>query len=164
MTSGVRMKRKPKDEGIRIVRSCISVYEVEVDLGKFSSTKTHRLNGFAARLLRIFPGLKTHECYAGEAGGFALELRKGTDLAHVMEHLTLELLKTAARPSRKFSGWTRRRGRRHIIHFQTPDSSMGHCAVNCAKRIVEDILEGRRVDTKAIVKLIRDSKEVTRCK
>ncbi len=158
------MKRKPKDNGIRIVKSCISVYEVEIDLGKFSSAKTNRLNGFPGKLLRMFPALKKHECYAGEAGGFALELKHGTDLAHVMEHLPLELLKTAARPRREFSGWTRRRGRRHIIHFQTPDSSMGHCAVACARTIVEDIIDGKRVDKKAIIQSIRDSKEVARCK
>jgi cyanophycin synthetase len=122
------------------------------------------LNGFPVKLLRMFPGLRKHECYAGEAGGFALELRQGTDLAHVIEHLTLELLKTAARPGRKFSGWTRRRGRRHIIHFQTPDASMGHCAVACARTIVESIIGGRRVDRRAMIQSIRDSKEVARCK
>jgi cyanophycin synthetase len=158
------MKRKPNDDGIRIVKSCISVYEVEVDLGRFSSARTNRLNGFPGKLLRMFPALRKHECYAGEAGGFALELKKGTDLAHVMEHLTLELLKTAAGSGRKFSGWTRRRGSRHIIHFQTPDSSMGHCAIMCAKTIIESIIEGRRVDKKSIIRSIRDSKEVARCR
>jgi cyanophycin synthetase len=158
------MKRKSNNDGIRIVKSGISVYEVEIDLGRLFSAKTNQLNGFPAKLLRMFPALKKHECYAGEAGGFALELKQGTDLAHVMEHLTLELLKAAARPRREFSGWTRRRGSRYIIHFQTPDSSMGHCAVAGAKTIVEGIIGGRRVDTKAIIQSIRDSKEVVRCK
>ncbi len=164
LTTGAGMKRKPKNNGIRIVKSCISVFEVEIDLGRFTSVKTNELNGFPAKLLRMFPALRKHECYAGEAGGFALELRKGTDLAHVMEHLTLELLKCAARPRREFSGWTRRRGRRHIIHFQTPDGSMGHCAVVNARMIVEGIIDGKRMDTKAIIQSIRDSKEVVRCK
>jgi len=162
--TGVGMKRKSKDDGIRIVRSAVSVFEVEIDLGRFQSAKTNRLNGFPAKLLRMFPALKKHECYAGEAGGFALELKQGTDLAHVMEHLTLELLKTAARPRREFSGWTRRRGRRHIIHFQTPDGSMGHCAVVNARKIVEGIIDGKRMNKKAIIQSIRDSKEVARCK
>lgn len=163
MRTGARMRHKPDKDGIRIVKSCISVFEVEIDLGRFTSVKTNQLNDFPAKLLRMFPALKKHECYAGEAGGFALELRKGTDLAHVMEHLTLELLKTAARPGREFSGWTRRRGRRHIIHFQTPDGSMGRCAVVNARMIVEGIIAGRRMSRDAIIQSIRDSKEVVRC-
>ncbi len=158
------MKRDRENDGIRIVRSSISVFEVEIDLGRFSTVSTNQLNGFPARLLRAFPAMKKHECYAGEAGGFALELRKGTDLAHVIEHLTIELLKSAARPKREFSGWTRRRGRRHIIHFQTPDSSMGRCAVANAKKVIEELIEGRRIDPKAIIQSVRDSKEVVRCR
>jgi cyanophycin synthetase len=157
------MKPETEHDGIRIVRSSISVFEVEVDLGRFATIRTNQLNGFPGKLLRMFPALKTHECYAGEAGGFAEELRKGTDLAHVIEHLTLELLKSAARPTRRFSGWTRRRGRRHIIHFQTPDSSMGRCAVAGARRIIEGIIAGQKIDKKSIIQSIRDSKEVIRC-
>lgn len=149
---------------IRIVRSSISVFEVEVDLGRFASVKTNQLNGFPGKLLRTFPTLRKHECYAGEAGGFAQELRKGTDLAHVMEHLTLELLKSAARPKREFSGWTRRRGKRHIIHFQAPDSSMGRCAVEGARQVIQAIIAGERIDKDVIIQSIRDSKEVVKCK
>ena len=157
------MKRKSDSENIRIVRSGISVFEVELDLGRFTSVKTNELNGFPEKLLRMFPALRKHECYAGEAGGFALELRHGTDLAHVIEHLTLELLKSAARPRREFSGWTRRRGKHHILHFQAPDSSQAYCAVVSARTIIEGIIAGKRINKRVIVQAIRDAKEVARC-
>jgi hypothetical protein len=162
----INMANKNKrrcNHGITIVRSGISVYEVEVDLGRYASLKTNEIHGFPGKLMRTFPSLRKHECYAGEAGGFESELRKGTDLAHVMEHLIIEMLKTAARPNSRFSGWTRRRGKHHIIHFQAPDSSMGRCAAISAKKVVEGIIAGEKIDKRAIIKSIRDAKEVIPC-
>lgn len=158
------MRRKRNGNGMTIVSSGISVYEVEVNLGKFTSVRTNQLNGFPGRLLRLFPALHKHECYAGEAGGFQAELIKGTDLAHVMEHLILEMLKLASRPRRKFSGWTRKKCKNYVIHFQAPDSSMGRCAAHLAIRVIENIIAGKRLNKRAIIREIRDSKEVVRCK
>jgi cyanophycin synthetase len=153
-------RKKRSNNGIKILRSGISVYEVEVDLGKYSSLMTNAINGFPRKLVRMFPGLRRHECYAGECGGFEMELKKGTDLAHVMEHLILEMLRTAVRPPKKFSGWTRKRGKSHVIHFQAPDSSMGRCAAVSAKTVIESIIEGKKVSKRSIIKSIRDAKEV----
>jgi cyanophycin synthetase len=148
---------------INILRSGVSVYEVEVDLGGYSSLKTHEMDGFATRLLRTLPTLRSHECYAGESGGFVRELRKGTDLAHVMEHVILELLKMATGCRRRFTGWTRKKARTHVIHFQVPDSSMGRCAAVAAIRLIEDIIEGKRISKQSIIRDIRNSREVESC-
>ena len=156
-----RNKRRCNN-GITIVRSGISVYEIEVDLGKYASLKSNEIHGFSGKLMRTFPTLRKHECYAGEAGGFESELKKGTDLAHVMEHLILEMLKTAARSHSRFSGWTRRKGKHHIIHFQAPDGSTGRCAAISAKKVIESIIAGEKIDKRAIIKAIRDAKEVIR--
>ena len=149
--------------GIDITRSGISVYEVEVDLGRYSSCRTHEMDGFVAKLLKVLPSLRCHECYAGESGGFVRELRKGTDLAHVMEHVTLELLKVATGNRRRFTGWTRKKARTHVIHFQVPDGSMGRCAAESAARLIEDIIDGKRISKQAILKDIRNSREVDPC-
>jgi cyanophycin synthetase len=150
-------------KNLRIVRSGISVYEVEVDLGRYAGINTNRIRGFTNKLLRMFPALRQHECYAGEAGGFVDELRTGTDLAHVMEHLILELLKAASGSGRRFTGWTRKKGKRHVIHFQAPDGQMGQCAAAGAVKIIEGILNRKRVSKKAVIRTIRESKEVDRC-
>jgi hypothetical protein len=148
--------------GIRIVGSGISVYEVEVDLGGLRSVTTDKLDGFIPRLLRMFPALRKHECYAAESGGFIRELRLGTDLAHVMEHLILELLKVSSQPHRRFSGWTRKKGRNYVIHFQAPDGPTGRCAALNAIKIIEGVIEGRKLSKRALIREIRESKEVER--
>jgi cyanophycin synthetase len=153
-------KKRNDMSGIRIVGSGISVYEVEVDLGELRSARTDRLNGFIPRLLGMFPAMRKHECYAGEAGGFVRELELGTDLAHVMEHVILELLKVSSRPHRRFSGWTRKKGKHYVIHFQAPDGSTGQCAALSAIKIIEGILSGRKLSKRALIRDIRESKEV----
>ncbi|MFH1313167.1 MAG: hypothetical protein ABIJ00_08040 [Candidatus Eisenbacteria bacterium] len=142
-------------KGIRIVSSGISVYEVEVDLGGYSSLRTDRLDGFIPKLLRMFPAMRKHECYAGEAGGFIRELNLGTDLAHVMEHLTLEMLKVASKQQKRFSGWTRKKGKNYVIHFQAPDGATGRCAARSAIEVIEGILEGRNLSKRALIRDIR---------
>lgn len=143
--------------GIRIVRSGISVYEVEVDLGKYSPVTTADIKGFKTRLLRLLPTLRKHECYAGEVGGFVQELDRGTDLAHVMEHVILEILKLAEGSRRKFTGWTRKKSKNHVIHFQAPGAKAAKEATRGALEVIEGVISGRRIDAAAIVKTVRRS-------
>lgn len=155
------MKKSKNQSGIRLVSHGVSVYEVEVDLGKYTGMTTSRMDGFAARLVRMFPGLRKHECYAGETGGFLQELKRGTDLAHVMEHLVLEMLKVACAGRRRFTGWTRKKGKNYVIHFQAPDGAMGKCAALTAAGVIEDIINGNRVNKREVIRCIKDAKEVS---
>ena len=145
-------------DGIRITRSGVSVYEVEVDLGKYAHLETNKIKGFSKKLLALLPSLKSHECFAGECGGFVDEMREGTDLAHVMEHVTLEMLRLANGSRRKYSGWTRKTARKrvHVIHFQAPNGAMAKRASQCAARAIQDIIEGRPVTRSAILKELKD--------
>jgi cyanophycin synthetase len=153
------MARQAK-KGIRILRSGVSVYEVEVDLGKYASVETDQLRGFPGKLLRLLPALKNHECFAGECGGFVEEMRKGTDLAHVMEHVTLEILRLANGSHRKFSGWTRRTRKRgtHVIHFQAPSGEMAKRAAQFAAGVIQDLIEGRPVSRALLIRELRQGK------
>jgi cyanophycin synthetase len=145
---------------MKLVRHSVSVYEVEVDLGRYAGTTSRQIAGFAGKLIRMFPGLRRHECYAGERGGFVQELRHGTDLAHVMEHLILEMLKMACGRRRRFTGWTRKKGRNYVIHFQAPDGTMGRCAASNALEVIENIIKGKRVRKQDVIRHIRGSREV----
>lgn len=142
---------------IRIVRSGISVYEVEVSLGAYAKATTNQLDGFSGRLVRTFPALKDHECFHGESGGFIRELKTGTDLAHVMEHLILELLKMSSKSHRRFSGWTRKKGSTYVIHFQAPDAATGRMAASAALEVIEGLLAGERICKRSIIRAIRDA-------
>jgi cyanophycin synthetase len=157
---GKRSPAAKRTNGIKILRSGVSVYEVEVDLGKYAMVETDEIKGFSKKLLNILPSLRNHECFAGECGGFVDEMTQGTDLAHVMEHVTLEMLRLANGSRRKYSGWTRKTGRKrvHVIHFQAPSGAMAMRASQCAIRAIESIIEGRPVSKRAILKELNDGK------
>ncbi len=67
------------------------VVRMMVDLGELAEVPTNQIEGFNQRLLKNFPGLKTHHCSLGHEGGFVERLQEGTLISHVTEHLALEL-------------------------------------------------------------------------
>ncbi|MGE5390346.1 MAG: cyanophycin synthetase [Deltaproteobacteria bacterium] len=67
------------------------VVKMTVDIGELADTTTNDIPGFNARLLNWFPGLNQHHCSTGHEGGLVERLFEGTFMAHVTEHLALEL-------------------------------------------------------------------------
>jgi len=67
------------------------VIMMTLDLEDLSETDSTQLPGFIDRLLRHLPGLKTHRCSPGHEGGFVERLHQGTYLAHIIEHVALEM-------------------------------------------------------------------------
>ncbi|HEX3026099.1 MAG TPA: cyanophycin synthetase [Clostridia bacterium] len=67
------------------------VMKMVVDIGEYADTPTKDIRGFNEKLLQSFPGLKTNCCGLGYEGGFLEKLRSGTYLAHVLEHVVLEM-------------------------------------------------------------------------
>lgn len=67
------------------------VMKMVVDIGKYSEIPTNKIEGFNEKLLKAFPGLKTNCCGLGYEGGFVERLKTGTYLAHVLEHVILEM-------------------------------------------------------------------------
>lgn len=67
------------------------VLKIRLDLGDYAQTGTDRLNGFSERLVEALPGLREHCCSRGYPGGFVDRLKEGTYLAHVYEHVLIEL-------------------------------------------------------------------------
>ena len=70
------------------------VAKITVDLGSFSNTPTSEIKGFNERLIKNFPNLRKHTCCFGHEGGFLERLESGTYLAHVLEHLLIDLQNT----------------------------------------------------------------------
>lgn len=64
---------------------------MSLDLEELTEKASTELSGFIPRLLKTFPGLGEHTCSEGNAGGFVLRLNKGTYMAHVAEHVAIEL-------------------------------------------------------------------------
>ncbi|HEX6707232.1 MAG TPA: cyanophycin synthetase [Albitalea sp.] len=62
-----------------------------LDLEELDEVASSALPGFTDRLLALLPGLIEHRCSLERRGGFVARLREGTYMAHIVEHLALEL-------------------------------------------------------------------------
>ncbi|HEY1042417.1 MAG TPA: cyanophycin synthetase [Telluria sp.] len=62
-----------------------------IDLQSLHDVASSHIEGFTDRLVAMVPSLYEHRCSVGHAGGFIERLREGTYMAHIAEHLTLEL-------------------------------------------------------------------------
>lgn len=67
------------------------VIRMVVDLGDYYDIPTKSIEGLNDALIKILPGLERHNCSKGYKGGFVERLREGTYLAHVIEHLSIEI-------------------------------------------------------------------------
>ena len=75
-----------------------TVIEAWVDLGPLKDSSSEQFPGFNDRLMAWLPSLIEHRCSVGERGGFFQRLRRGTYLAHILEHTVLELQTLAGTP------------------------------------------------------------------
>ncbi len=64
------------------------VLEAWVDL-EAEDSPSDELPGFNDRLKAWLPSMIEHRCSVGERGGFFERLRRGTDMAHILEHVVL---------------------------------------------------------------------------
>ena len=62
-----------------------------IDLEELHDVASSHIDGFTDRLVALVPSLYEHRCSVGHEGGFIERLREGTYMAHIAEHLTLEL-------------------------------------------------------------------------
>jgi cyanophycin synthetase len=74
------------------------VLEAWVDLEELKDTSSEMIPGFNERLMGWLPSLVEHRCSVGERGGFFVRLRRGTYMAHILEHVALELQTLAGTP------------------------------------------------------------------
>ncbi len=74
------------------------VLELELDLGELRDRSSEEIPGFNQRLKSWLPSLVEHRCSLGERGGFFTRLERGTYMAHILEHVSLELQTLAGTP------------------------------------------------------------------
>jgi cyanophycin synthetase len=67
------------------------VLQVTLDIGPYEDRPSSSFPGLIERLTAWLPGLTEHECSLGRPCGFIERLRRGTYLAHIVEHIALEL-------------------------------------------------------------------------
>jgi cyanophycin synthetase len=67
------------------------VLQITLDIGPYEERPSNSFPGFVERITGWLPGLSKHECSVGRPGGFIERLKRGTYLAHISEHICLEL-------------------------------------------------------------------------
>jgi len=155
----------PDDAGLRILATRSALFEAEMDLGRWTDVPSNQIDHFVDRLIESLPTVWEHKCMMGQRGGFVHEMREGTNLAHVVEHVLLELLHLADPERRIYTGWTTpRRGaegtldtRVFIIHYQVLSSAQARLAAQCAVGYVSDLLDGRTPDTGEAIRELTES-------
>jgi cyanophycin synthetase len=147
----VTVRRQP----LEIKSLGVALFEIQIDLDGHAGMTTRDIPEFSRKLLVELPTLREHKCWSGETGGFVEELDAGTDFAHVIEHVVLELQHLADPEGRTYSGWTKcslsDEGTTHgvfTIHFQTPSFEIGSAAAHSAVRIVSNLIQGTKPGTR----------------
>ncbi|MGZ9159334.1 MAG: cyanophycin synthetase family protein, partial [Nitrospira sp.] len=74
------------------------VLRMTLDLEELVDYDSTQLPGFSDHLLKLFPGLAEHGCSSRRPGGFVERLQRGTYLAHIIEHVAIELSESAGIP------------------------------------------------------------------
>ena len=113
-----------------------------VDIGRLEEFPTDTLPGFTESLLALLPGLHDHQCSRGRDGGFVERLVEGTWAGHVVEHVALELQRTAGHEITR--GKTRSTGESGVYNviYGYLDETVGTLAGRLAVRLVNHLVPG----------------------
>lgn len=109
------------------------VMKVIVDIGRYGDIPTNEIPGFNDKLLAALPGLALNTCSLGYEGGFLDRLREGTYMAHVLEHVILEM--------QSMLGYDVRYGKTRTIeapslYYLVYDFNNEVCGLECGKAAV----------------------------
>src|SRR5687768_6485451 len=89
-THGVEVRQIQALRGGNIY-AYLPLLHIIMDIGAYDERPSNSFPGFVERITTWLPGLQQHECNIGRPGGFIERLQRGTYLAHICEHVTLEL-------------------------------------------------------------------------
>jgi cyanophycin synthetase len=137
----------------------VPVLEAWVDIGDLEDFPSNKIPGLPERLTAWLPSLMEHRCSYEEYGGFVRRLHEGTWPAHIMEHVTLELLSLAGVPG----GFGRARdgGRRSvykvIVHNLHDDVT--RLALETGRDLIMAAIEDQPFDVAAAVEALKDLAE-----
>lgn len=127
------------------------VLETWVDLEANKDRASSEIPGFNDRLKSLLPSLVEHHCSEGRTGGFYERLERGTYLAHILEHVALELQSLAGTPVKY--GKTRMSNTDGVykVVVAYTDEELGRASLEMARELVLAAVDGRDFDTGASV-------------
>jgi cyanophycin synthetase len=116
---------------------------MKIDLKDWAEVASSEIADFNERLLQLLPGLQKHTCSPGYEGGFIERLRRGTYMAHVTEHVAIELSSLAGMDiSFGKSRYAGSPGVYHVVTRFENEAGMKSC-LEAAFRLVKALLEGK---------------------
>jgi cyanophycin synthetase len=132
------------------------VLEAWVDLGALKDSSSEEVPGFNDRLMSWLPTLIEHRCSVGERGGFFQRLVRGTYLAHILEHVTLEL-QTLAGTEVGF-GRTRMTAEEGVykVAVEYEEEELGQTCLEAARELCLAALDNRPYDVQAEIARLRE--------
>jgi len=119
------------------------VIEAWVDLGEWKDRPSTSIPGFNERLMLWLPSMIEHRCSIGERGGFFERLRTGTYMAHILEHVALELQSLAGVPLG--FGRARETSKEGVykVVFKYKDEGLARACLDSARELVLAAAEDR---------------------
>src|SRR5215468_2342580 len=138
------------------------VLEAWVDLEELEQYPSDTLPGFNERLMAWLPSMIEHRCSIGERGGFFERLRRGTYLAHILEHVVLEL-ETLAGSNCGF-GRTRESSVDGVykVAIEFDDESLVRAALEAGRDLCLAAVNDQPFDVPATIKRLRSIYENSR--
>src|SRR5262245_31908301 len=138
------------------------VLEAWVDLGPLNERSSDELPGFNERLMAWLPSMIEHRCSVGTRGGFFERLRRGTYLAHILEHVVLEL-ETLAGSDCGF-GRTRESNVDGVykVAIEFDDESLVRAALEAGRELCLAAVNDQPFDVPATIKRLRSIYENSR--
>jgi cyanophycin synthetase len=132
------------------------VLEAWVDLGDLKDSPSNELPGFNDRIMRWLPQMIEHRCSVGERGGFFERLRRGTYLAHILEHVTLEL-QTRAGANFGF-GRARESSQEGLfrVAVRCDDEALGRACLEVGRRLCLAAVHDQPFDVDLEIKKLRE--------
>jgi len=131
------------------------VLEAWVELGDLKDSPSDEMPGFNDRLMGWLPTMIEHRCSVGERGGFFERLRRGTYLAHILEHVTLELQSLAGY---EFGfGRARESSREGLfrVAVRYEDEAVGRACLEVGRRLCLAAVHDQPFDVAAEVRSLR---------
>ncbi len=132
------------------------VLEAWVELGDLKDSPSNEMPGFNDRIMSWLPLMIEHRCSIGQRGGFFERLRRGTYLAHILEHVSLEL------QSRAGANFGFGRARETLkeglfrVAIRCDDEALGLACLEVGRRLCLAAVHDSPFDVAAEIKNLRD--------
>ena len=135
------------------------VIEAWVDLGELKDRASNEIPGFNERLMSWLPTMIEHRCSIGERGGFFERLRRGTYMAHILEHVTLEIQTLAGVEV----GYGRARETSeegvYKVVFKYKEENLGRACIATARELLLAAVHDRPFDVQAAIHPLHEMAE-----